>query len=128
MTRVSGTGSRCERHHNDLHGYPCHACQEEWAYRSPKVRALIARQASGKGAVITPAQITQARKADAADRATYDGPHDTTVTQAGTHGPVARLWNALCTEGCGWSRYWARTRHEADDAARWHRQHPEADR
>lgn len=117
MTRVCGVGTRCERHDRALHGYPCWACQEEWARRSPRVVALIARQASGKGATVTPAQITKARKTDAEALATYTGPHDTTVEVAGPSGPVSRLWNALCTEGCGWSHYWLPSKAAAQRAA-----------
>jgi hypothetical protein len=120
VTVICGTGSRCERHDRALHGYPCYACQQEWARRSPRVCAQIARQASGKGAVVTPAQVTAARKADAAALAAYDGPHEPVVERAGEQGPVSRLWNAVCTEGCGWSHYWLRSRNDAAMAAREH--------
>jgi hypothetical protein len=118
---IDGWEGKCRRHDVELHGYPCWGCQEEWARRSPRVRALIARQASGKGAAITPAQITRARKDDEAAIAAYDGPHDTTVERAGAHGPVSRMWNALCTEGCGWSFYWLPSKQAAQDAADEHR-------
>lgn len=123
-TRICGTESRCDRHDNALHGYPCGACQQEWERRSPRVRAQIARQASGKGAVVTPAQVTAARKADAAALAAYDGPHEPVVERAGTSGPVSRLWNALCAEGCGWSHYWLRSKAAAQHAADTHQETP----
>lgn len=116
MTVICGVSSRCERHDHELHGYPCWGCQQEWERRSPRVRALIGRQVSGKGKVVTPAQITAARKADAAACVTYDGPHEVTVERAGDAGPVGRLWNALCTDGCGWSHYWLKSRDAAQTA------------
>ena len=118
--RVCGSTGRCDRHDIALHGYPCYACQLEWERRSPRVRALIGRQASGKGATVTPAQVTAARKADAAAVAAYAGPHDVTVERAGEHGPVARRWNALCVEGCGWSHFWLPSKAAADAAAAAH--------
>lgn len=126
MTIICGVGSRCERHDNTLHGYPCWACNEEWRRRYPRVVALIHRQASGKGALVTPAQITRARKDDAGARALYDGPHETTVARAGEQGPVSRRWNAVCTDGCGWSHYWLRSKAAAEDAAAAHLLDPRA--
>lgn len=125
MTLICGVTGRCERHHVDLHGYPCDACEEEYWRRHPRTRAAIRACATGVGTWAR-SRLSAARAADVAALAAYDGPHDTTVERAGTSGPVSHLWNALCTEGCGWSRYWARTRHEAEDAARWHRQNPKA--
>jgi len=117
MTIICGTAGRCDRHERALYGYPCHACAEEYWRRYPRTRELIHRQASGEGPVIRPSQITAARKRDQEDRAAYEGPHRTTIERAGEYGPVARLWNTYCTDGCGWSHYWLRSKQAAQDAA-----------
>lgn len=111
MTAICGTASRCDRHNIALHGYPCYACHQEWVRRSPRVVTLIRRRST------TPAQLTRARKDDAAAHTTYDGPHEVTVERAGTHGPVSRRFNALCTDGCGWSHYWLPSKTAAQQAA-----------
>lgn len=119
-TYICGTGTRCERHERALHGYPCHACAEEHWRRYPRTRALIHQQASGEGPLVTPAQFTAARKQDESDRSAYAGPHTVIVLRAGDSGPVMRLWNATCTDGCGWSHYWLRSATEAHRTGRDH--------
>lgn len=49
--------ARCERHDRDLHGYPCGACQSEWAEAHPRTSAAIRKGSQ--------AAYRAAKKADA---------------------------------------------------------------
>lgn len=118
---ICGTGSRCDRHDLELHGYPCYGCHQEWARRSPRVVALVSRSITK---AVTPAQMNKARAADAQAYRTYEGPHRITVERAGPSGPVSRLWNALCLEECGWSHFWAKSPRAARAAGAAHTQTP----
>lgn len=116
-THICDWSGKCERHERALHGYPCHACAEEHWRRFPRTRALIHTLADPAGRLVKPSEVTAARKRDLADRQAYDGPHTPEAVSAGEHGPVSRLWNAVCTEGCGWSHYWLPSKRAAETAA-----------
>lgn len=64
-TFICGVDDRCERHGYDLHGYPCHACHQEWEEANPRTVAAIAEFAAGRGSV---AKIRAAEKTDESTR------------------------------------------------------------
>lgn len=118
---------RCERHDRDLHGYPCHACDQEYWRRHPTARGLLLATLNKRGAIHTlQNRMRKANTADVERFAAYDGPHDTTVAPAGPHGPVSRLWNALCVDDCPWSHYWLPSKQAAEAVAAAHREDPAA--
>ena len=49
----------CDKHDQDLHGYPCFPCQEEWALSHPHTSIAITKIAEGKNA-----NLAAARKKD----------------------------------------------------------------
>lgn len=68
---LCGTPDRCEKHNRALHGYPCHACMEDFAEANPRTVEAIRNFAGGRGSV---AAINRAK---AIDKASAPNPKET---------------------------------------------------